>query len=67
MGYPAKEERNKEIVRLRNKQNWTFNKIAAHFNINRRTVREIYIREVGRNPKMKMKSGYPQSRLDIRP
>jgi hypothetical protein len=66
-----KKDRNKEIVKLRNEQGWTFNRIGEFFNIDRRTARDIYYREMEKFPeeygKMKMKLGYTQSRLYSRP
>ncbi len=55
MGYPAKIQRNKEIVKKRQK-GWSFRDLAKYYNINVKTVFEIYQREtVG---------SYPQTALD---
>lgn len=40
-----KEKRNKEILSLRDKKNWSFEKIGNEFNISKQTAHEIYHRE----------------------
>ena len=45
MSYPAKTERNKQIVQLR-KKGWSFRKIAAHFNVNVKNIYRAYKREL---------------------
>lgn len=55
MAYPAKKARNRGIFQKRQK-GWSFRKIADYYNINVKTVFEIYEREaVG---------SYPQKTLD---
>ncbi len=44
MAYPAKTQRNKEIVKKR-KAGWTFRQLASYYNIDVRAVHEIYQRE----------------------
>lgn len=47
MAYPAKEKRNKEIIRLRTKDpvKWSFGEIAKEFNIKKQTAHAIFVRE----------------------
>lgn len=44
MAYPAKTQRNKEIIKLR-KKGLSFRKIAAHFNIDVKTAYRAYKRD----------------------
>jgi len=44
--YPAKNERNKQIIKLRNKdkRTYTFKRLAEMFNIKKQTAHAIYNR-----------------------
>jgi hypothetical protein len=50
MARPAKEERNKQLVELRNKNPrlYSYAKLSEIFKISRITAREIYEREKGK-------------------
>jgi len=55
MAYPAKKTRNREIVKKR-QAGWSFRKIAAYYNLDVKTVFNVYQRDtVG---------SYPQKALD---
>ncbi len=45
---PAKEERNKQILRLKDKKAWSFSEIGKEFKISKQTAHEIYHREKNR-------------------
>lgn len=45
MAYPAKTQRNKAIVKKRQK-GWSFRQIAKYYNINVKTAFEVYEREM---------------------
>lgn len=42
---PLKTNRNKEIVKLKDKQKWSFTQIGKEYNITKQTAHEIYHRE----------------------
>ena len=47
MARPRKQERNNEIVLKKDEMDWSFRKIADHYNLDVSTVHEIYQREKG--------------------
>lgn len=48
MARKRKEKRNNEIVRLREKEGWTYEAIGEEFNIKKHTAYEVYHREKAR-------------------
>ena len=49
---PPKTDRNKNIMKLRDKKKWTFADIAKEYNIKKQTVHEIYYREKERSQEL---------------
>jgi hypothetical protein len=48
MARQQKEKRNKEVVRLREQEGWTYEAIGKEFNIKKHTAYEVYHREIAR-------------------
>ena len=52
MGYPAKTERNKEIVKKIDKGQ-SFGEVGKFYNLTKQTVHEIYLREKAKPKKVR--------------
>ena len=46
----AKDKRNKDIMDLKDKKNWSFSEIGKEYNISKQTAHEIYHREKQKQP-----------------